>query len=209
MDWRGKPVPGNRRCPLLVYASRRRHLNNGPKHHHMANHAKLFPTAPPQIVSSVRAEGAEIGGVRFTDLREVTALQKRAFKPRLAYGFATLLLLWSLPHVRFLVARENGRIVGCAIGDRNSGQARVINICVDPGAQRRGIGARLLRALEAAIPHGDIVLMVEAENASAKALYRREGFKEVGVSRNYYGRNLDGIWMQKSRDGSSSAKIRI
>ena len=158
---------------------------------------------------SVRSEGVQINTVRFTELREVSALQKRAFKPRLAYGFATLLLLWSLPHVRFLVARENGRIVGCAIGDRNGGQARVINICVDPSAQRRGIGARLLRALDVAIPRGDIVLMVEAENETAKNLYRREGFKEVGMSRNYYGRNLDGIWMQKVREGSAPARIRV
>ena len=146
--------------------------------------------------------------MHFMELRDVSALQKRAFKPRLAYGYATLLLLWSLPYVRFLVARENGRIVGCAIGDRNGGQARVINICVDPPAQRRGIGARLLRALDAAIPQGDIVLMVEAENETAKGLYRREGYMEVGLSRNYYGRNLDGIWMQKLRDGSSQPRIR-
>jgi ribosomal-protein-alanine N-acetyltransferase len=175
----------------------------------MANQAKLFPTSSQPSVSSIRTEGIEISGVRFSELREVAALQKRAFKPRLAYGTATLLLLWSLPYVRFLVARENGRIVGCAIGDRNGGQARVINICVDPSVQRQGIGARLLRALDAAIPLGDIVLMVEAENDTARNLYRREGFKEVGVSRNYYGRNLDGIWMQKVRDGSSPPRIRI
>lgn len=175
----------------------------------MANQAKLFSRPSSPAVSSVRSEGIEISGVRFTELREVTALQRRAFKPRLAYGFATLLLLWTLPYVRFLVAREHGRIVGCAIGDRNGGQARVINICVDPAAQRRGIGARLLRALDAAIPQGAMVLMVEAENDTAKALYRREGFKEVGVSRGYYGRNLDGVWMQKTRDGSSPPRIRI
>jgi ribosomal-protein-alanine N-acetyltransferase len=175
----------------------------------MANQAKLFPSSTSPSVASIRSEVVEIGGVRFSELREVSALQKRAFKPRLAYGLATLLLLWSLPYVRFLVAREHGRIVGCAIGDRNSGQARVINICVDPSAQRRGIGARLLRGLEAAIPHGDIVLMVEAENKTARNLYRREGFKDVGVSRNYYGRNLDGIWMQKTRDGTAPARIRI
>lgn len=173
----------------------------------MANHIQLFPSAPPAV--SARSDSIQIGGVRFLELREVAALQKRAFKPRLAYGYTTLLLLWSLPYVRFLVARQGGRIAGCAIGDRNGGQARVINICVDPAFQRRGIGAQLLRALDAAIPQGDIVLMVEAENETAKSLYRREGFKEVGVSRNYYGRGLDGIWMQKVRDGSSSAKIRI
>ena len=160
-------------------------------------------------MSSIRTEGIEIGGVRFLELRDVAALQKRAFKPRLAYSFSTLLLLWSLPFVRFLVARENGEIVGCAIGDRNGDQARVVNICVDPAAQRRGIGARLLRALDAALPLGDMVLMVEAENATAKALYLREGFQESGVSRNYYGRNLDGVWMLKTRDGSSATKIRI
>lgn len=175
----------------------------------MANHLKLFPAAPPPPITSVRTDSVQIGGVRFLELREVASLQKRAFKPRLAYGYATLLLLWSLPYVRFLVARQGNQIVGCAIGDRNSGQARVINICVDPAFQRRGIGAQMLRALETALPLGDIVLMVEAENETAKGLYRREGFKEVGVSRNYYGRNLDGIWMQKVRDGSSSSKIRI
>ena len=173
----------------------------------MANQIQLFPSATPVI--SVRSDSVQLGGVRFLELREVAALQKRAFKPRLAYGYATLLLLWSLPYVRFLVARQDGRVVGCAIGDRNGGQARVINICVDPDYQRRGIGAQLLRALDAVVPMGDIVLMVEAENETAKALYRREGYKEVGVSKNYYGRGLDGIWMQKVRDGSSSAKIRI
>lgn len=175
----------------------------------MANKAQLLPTISPPPIGSIRSEAVQIGGVRFFELREVAGLQKRAFKPRLAYGYATLLLLWSLPHVRFLVARENGRIAGCAIGDRNGGQARVINICVDPACQGRGIGARLLRALDAALPQGDIVLMVEAENETAKRLYRREGFKEVGGSRNYYGRGLDGIWMQKVRDGSSPRKIRV
>jgi ribosomal protein S18 acetylase RimI-like enzyme len=51
--------------------------------------------------------------------------------------------------------------------------------------------------------------MVEAENETAKGLYLREGYKEVGVSKNYYGRGLDGIWMQKVRDGSSPRRIRV
>ena len=147
--------------------------------------------------------------VRFGDLRAVAALQKRAFKPRLAYGISTLLLLWLLPHVRFLVAREEGIIVGCAIGDRNGGQSRVVNICVDPAMQRRGIGAELLRRLEQALPLGDVMLMVETDNIAAKSLYKKEGYKEVGVSKNYYGRGKDGIWMQKTRSPNPQAKIRV
>lgn len=175
----------------------------------MALHLKRVPSsAPPPLVSPL-TDALQIGTVRFLELRAVATLQKRAFKPRLAYGYTTLLLLWALPHVRFLVARQDGRIAGCAIGDRNDGQARVVNLCVDPDFQRRGIGARLLRALETAIPKGDIVLMVEAENETAKSLYRREGFEDAGISKNYYGRGLDGIWMHKKRDDCAPTRLRI
>jgi ribosomal protein S18 acetylase RimI-like enzyme len=121
----------------------------------------------------------------------------------------TLFVLWLLPHVRFLVARDGERIIGCAIGDRQGGQSRVINLCVDPTARRQGIGTRLLRALEASLPHGDVVLMVEEGNVAAQALYRKEGYRPVGTSRNYYGRGNDGIWMQKSRTPQSTPSIRI
>jgi ribosomal-protein-alanine N-acetyltransferase len=146
---------------------------------------------------------------RLSELGAVARLQRRAFVPPLAYGRATLLLLWALPHVRFLVAREGGAIVGCAIGDRSGGQSRVINICVDPEARRRGIGTILLRALESELPTGDVVLMVEQKNAAAEALYRREGYLPVGVSRGYYGRGRDGIWMQKHRTADAPPKIRV
>src|SRR4051812_23442583 len=117
-----------------------------------------------------------IAPARFRDLREVAQLQRRAFRPPLAYGFATLLLLWVLPHVRFLIFTQQGLIVGCAIGDTKGGQSRVINICVDPAFRRRGIAAQLLEHLEAGLPTGDMVLMVEASNAGAQALYRQQGY---------------------------------
>lgn len=156
------------------------------------------------IVSS-----ATIGDAGVRELRAVARLQKRAFRPPLAYGLTTLLVLWLLPHVRFLIARDGETIVGCAIGDRHNQQSRVINICVDPAARRQGIATRLLRALEAELPVGDMVLMVEAENPGAQALYRREGYVQVGVSKDYYGRGLDGIWMQKYRTPNPPPKIRV
>ncbi|MCC6792579.1 MAG: hypothetical protein IT336_12890, partial [Thermomicrobiales bacterium] len=55
----------------------------------------------------------------------------------------------------------------------------------------------------------DVVLMVEDGNAGAQALYRREGYVSVGVSRDYYGRGRDGIWMQKHRTKNAPQKIRI
>jgi [ribosomal protein S18]-alanine N-acetyltransferase len=183
-----------------------------------------FPIAAPPATGAMAtgapvataAAGAvlEIGPVHLRDLRAVARLQRRAFRPRLAYGFLTLLLLWALPHVRFLVARheKDGRIVGCAIGDRQDGQARVINLAVDPAARRQGIGRLLLLALEGALDRGDLLLMVEEENLPARALYEAAGYAQVGVARDYYGRGQHGLWMQKKRPGGGGGvrrKVRI
>ena len=153
--------------------------------------------------------GIRIVPASLRDLRRLSVLQHRAFRPPLAYGLATLLVLWLLPNVRFLLARDGSRVIGCAIGDRQGGQSRVINICVDPDLRRRGVATRLLQELEAELPVGDVVLMVEDENAGAKALYRQEGYLPVGVSRDYYGRGKDGIWMQKHRTLNAPPKIRV
>jgi ribosomal-protein-alanine N-acetyltransferase len=164
------------------------------------------PAAPLDRAGSAWVSITRAG---FRDLRRVASLQKRAFRPPLAYGLTTLIVLWALPKVQFLIARREGRIVGCAIGDTQGEQSRVINICVDPELRRQGIAARLLRELEADLPIGDVVLMVEDGNEAARALYRREGYLPVGVSRDYYGRGRDGIWMQKHRTSNPPAKIRV
>lgn len=150
-----------------------------------------------------------VAPVTLRELPRVAALQRRAFRPPLAYGLMTLIVLWVLPNVRFLVARNSGAIIGCAIGDHQGGQSRVINICVDPSARRCGVATTLLRELERDLPAGDVVLMVEDSNAGAQALYRQEGYLSVGVSRDYYGRGKDGVWMQKHRTPNAPPKIRV
>ncbi len=170
-----------------------------------------------------RNAAAPVGAVtiapaRFRDLRAVARVQARSFRPRLAYGFGTLVLLWALPHVRFLVARAafttefasslpaSPTVVGSIIGDRARREVRVINLAVDPAARRRGVGSKLLTALEAAFPEGDLVLMVEEENTAARALYVQAGYRQVGVAQNYYGRGRGGLWMQKRREGGKAGR---
>ena len=174
------------------------------------------PAPSPTPPSSPRQMAVTIERAGWRALPEVAALQRRAFRPRLAYGLSTLIVLKLLPNVRFLVARtplsQGGQIVGCGIGDRHQGQTRVINLAVDPATRRRGVGSALLRALELVLPRGDILLMVEEENTAARALYLREGYVPVGTATNYYGQGRSGIWMQKTRPdagGSSPPKIRV
>ena len=166
---------------------------------------------PRPIVPATRPDATDVavGGVRPRDLRAVARLQQQAFRPALAYGFTTLTVLWLLPGVRFLVARRGDQVVGCAIGDRDGNDSRVINLAVDPAARRGGVGTALLRKLEVALPHGNLLLMVEAENSGAQALYRQEGYVPVGTANHYYGSGRNGIWMQKHRGTEHRPSLRV
>ena len=109
------------------------------------------------------------------------------------------MLLWALPWVRVLVARRNGKIVGCVIGDRVLEGSRIINLAVEPAARRQGIGAALLYAAEDALPVGDMTLTVQSGNTVARALYRRVGYEDESENPNYYGPGRPGVWMRKRR----------
>jgi len=170
----------------------------------------VAPRRGPAVADADARPGVAIGPARFGELRAVADIQRRVFRPRLAYGLGTLALLRLLPQVRFLVARgEGGRVLGCVIGDRQGIHARVINLAVDPEARRRGVGSALLAALEAALPGGNVLLMVEQENGGAQALYHAAGYVEVGFARDYYGRGHHGLWMQKRRTDLPTPKLRI
>ncbi|MFE8034541.1 ribosomal protein S18-alanine N-acetyltransferase [Thiohalocapsa marina] len=70
-----------------------------------------------------------------------------------------------------------------------AGECHVLNLCVHPAFQGRGIGRLLLRRLLALARRQDAdtaFLEVRASNRTAIDLYRREGFDEIGVRKGYY-----------------------
>jgi putative acetyltransferase len=88
------------------------------------------------------------------------------------------------PAVRFFVARIDGAAVGCAglvLG--SAGEAELKRMFVAESIRGRGVGFRLLAAVEtAAWREGVRVLRLEtgAASAGALALYRRAGYRERG-----------------------------
>lgn len=145
--------------------------------------------------------GFTVSRVRLRDLRAIAAIQRRSFRPGLAYGMSALLILRFYPRTVFLIARdsESRAVIGCGIADRYRGDLRIMNLAVDPPQQRRGVGSALLERLERLSPAGNCVLMVEEWNTGAQALYARQGYVRSGFARDYYGRNRHGIWMKKTR----------
>lgn len=69
------------------------------------------------------------------------------------------------------------------------GQADVLTMAVNPLHWGRGIGTALLQALLAqagARGCGEVFLEVRVDNLRAQELYRRHGFRQIGLRRGYY-----------------------
>ncbi|NSC25407.1 GNAT family N-acetyltransferase [Streptomyces albus subsp. chlorinus] len=90
-----------------------------------------------------------------------------------------------IPGSHNVVATLDGKPVGMVSGvpDPDSGRGvELISLWVDGGARGRGVGDRLVRAVErwARQEHAKVMrLAVTPDNAHAVALYRRNGFREA------------------------------
>jgi ribosomal-protein-alanine N-acetyltransferase len=99
----------------------------------------------------------------------------------------------------YLVAEEDGHIVGYAGLCVYADDAYIQTIAVAASHQHRGIGTALLIELmrEARRRSVDkVALEVRADNPSAQKLYARFGFEAVGLRRGYYQpSNVDAVVM--------------
>ena len=105
------------------------------------------------------------------------------------------------PEVTFIVARMDGRAVGCgAIVESMEGWAEIKRMFVSPLARGHNIGRRLLQKLETtAIEKGIPLLRLETgtKQPEALALYRSAGFVEIGPFGQYAPDPLS-LFMEKS-----------
>lgn len=87
------------------------------------------------------------------------------------------------------VLEAGATLIGYGVLSTGAGEAHILNVCVDPAMQGQGHGRRLLRRLVdlARWHHADqVFLEVRPSNPRAIALYRDEGFNEIGTRPNYY-----------------------
>lgn len=95
----------------------------------------------------------------------------------------------SNPLSLWLVAMEGERLAGYVGSQSVEGEADMMNVAVHPDFRRRGAGEALVRALVTALAEKEIhslTLEVRVSNVSAIGLYRKIGFEQVGLRKNYY-----------------------
>ena len=106
----------------------------------------------------------------------------------------------------YLVADDDGAVVGYAGLIAYDDEAHVATVGVARARQGEGIGALLLDALlaEADRRRSPVVLLeVRADNELAQGLYRRRGFTEIGRRPRYYRPSgTDAVVMRRGRTGA-------
>lgn len=88
-----------------------------------------------------------------------------------------------------LVADRAGRLIGHAVMSVAAGECHILNLCVVPGHQGRGLGRQMLRRVLALARQREAdtaFLEVRASNQGAIRLYQAEGFDEIGLRKGYY-----------------------
>ena len=86
----------------------------------------------------------------------------------------------------WLVAVDDGEVVGYVGSQTVLQEADMMNIAVGEGFRRRGIARMLVEELIRQLDAYQLTLEVRASNAPAIALYEKMGFQQVGLRKNYY-----------------------
>jgi ribosomal-protein-alanine N-acetyltransferase len=128
--------------------------------------------------------------MRWTDIDQLVELERVLF-PSDAWAPPTWWAELAARPRRDYVVEEGptGTIEGYAGLDLGGDVADVMTMAVAPGAQRRGLGRRLLDELVARA-EGDgaayLVLEVREDNTAARTLYDARGFELLSTRRRYY-----------------------
>jgi len=138
-------------------------------------------------MSAVSQPGpVSLRALRESDLNAVMAIEVRGYPFPWTRGIFIDCLRAGYPG---LAMERDGLLVGYGVLSIAADEAHVLNICIDPLAQSRGLGRQLLRALvQLAADRGAqrVFLEVRPSNTPALALYHSEGFNEIGRRPRYY-----------------------
>lgn len=109
-----------------------------------------------------------------------------------------------MPTTIGLLARYGDVAVGMALYRVAAGEAELLTIGVVPAQRGQGVGAQILARgeTEAAVRGAErLFLEVSTLNTSAKSLYVRTGYSQIGQRRAYYPDGSDALVLEKALCG--------
>ncbi len=132
------------------------------------------------------------------DLSQIVEIEELCFPEETA--FPPGMFAYLIRHAITLTAFEGDRMAGFTIGFASGDTGFIYTLDIHPDYRRRGIGAMLIQALEERLrSNGAKRIRLEAavNNPVALGLYRKAGYHERELLRNYYGRGKHAVRMWK------------
>ncbi len=123
----------------------------------------------------------------YADLKEVLSIERRAYEFAWTEGIFRDCIRVGY-HCRVLET-PHGFIQAYGVMSAAVGEAHILNLCVRPELQGRGLSRRLLEHLleqAKSLQARTVFLEVRPSNHRAAQLYAAAGFHEVGIRRDYY-----------------------
>jgi ACS family hexuronate transporter-like MFS transporter len=141
--------------------------------------AVLGATHPSEDRTGQASVAWRIRSAQAADLEAIAAIQCASpaaarWEPRLYLDYDCRVAVAGRRVAGFIVVRQTG-----------PGEYEILNLAVAPEFRRQGAGAALLRDVVTGRP-GAYFLEVRESNLAAQALYRKLGFTEAGLRKNYY-----------------------
>jgi len=140
-------------------------------------------------MSAVLKQTPRLEPMREADLAEVAAVESAIYThPWTRGNFADSLRA----RYQCFTLRSGGALMGYFVLMVAAGEAHLLNLSVAAVHQRKGHGTALLgevMRLARELGARTLFLEVRPSNLGAQALYRRFGFRRVGVRRGYYPAN--------------------
>jgi tRNA (guanine37-N1)-methyltransferase len=141
-------------------------------------------TARTSLLAIARAEPADAPAMHALQMRAFAEEGRRLQRVDIPPLTETLESVTDhILHQTALAAREDGAIVGCIRGIVDDGVCTIRALVVEPGCQGRGIGSRLLRALESALP--EVVRFDLTTNPVMEGnvpFYERHGYRVTEIT---------------------------
>lgn len=129
----------------------------------------------------------------FDDSRAILEMEEAIFSEPNPLLYA---MIESRPMEGFIVAEENGELVGYLLGTLLMDEARILLIAIKDKHRRKGIGSRLVKEyVESVRGRASMIrLEVRCNNLAAQTFYFKQGFRFIGLVNNYY-RNGDNAYI--------------
>jgi len=133
------------------------------------------------------------------DLAQIVQIEDLCFPDETAFppGMFAYLIRYA---VSIVACEPEKKVLGFIMGYTSGNAGAVYTLDVHPNCRRKGIGSKLILALEeklALLGADTIRLEAALEKPEAVELYRKAGYQERELVRNYYGRGKHAVRMRK------------